>query len=133
VGTSVCGTVEAGAVEATVAADVADVAATVAVAGVVDAVAGVDVPGELEHATSTTGPASHSNRALARFMMANSTMSAADALVIERGPVPLVSLQEIARVDDRSTCHGLGDLRHLEPAELIPFGENGQHVCALAR
>ncbi|HEY5423986.1 MAG TPA: hypothetical protein VIK05_10970, partial [Ilumatobacteraceae bacterium] len=54
------------------------------------------VPDELEHDANNTGAASHSERALARLMIGNSTGSAADALVIERGASPVVAIEDVA-------------------------------------
>ena len=77
-----------------------------------DAVGGAGCAGSeaLEHAAINTGPASHSDRALGRVMIADSTVSTADALVIEAGPSPVVALQEVARIDDGPTGHRLDDL-----------------------
>jgi len=51
--------------------------------GEIGSVVDACVPAELEHAASNAGAASHSERALARLMIGNSTGSAANALVIE--------------------------------------------------
>jgi hypothetical protein len=72
---------EAGVLVVMVSAGVVD--AIVVSMGAVVAVAAARVLGELEQAASNAGPASHSDRALARVMIADSRVSAANALVVE--------------------------------------------------
>ncbi len=132
VGSLAAGVVAAVAGAAEVCAVVEDVTATMPGAPVVDGEVVAGVPEELEHAAINTGPASHRDRALARVMMANSTTSAADALVIETGPSPVVSLQEIAGIDDGAAGHRLGDFGNVEPAEFVPLGQHREYVCTVA-
>jgi hypothetical protein len=135
VGSFAAGVVAAAVVAAVAAVDsavVEDVTATVSGTPVVDGEVDADEPEALEHAAINRGLASHRNRALARVMMANSTTSAADALVIETGPSPVVSLQEIAGIDDGSACHRFGDFGDVEPAELVPLGQHREYVCTVA-
>lgn len=132
VGSLAAGVVATVVVTASVSAVVEDVTATMSGAPVADGEVVADVPEELEHAAINTGPASHRDRALARVMMANSTTSAADALVIETGPSPVVSLQEVAGIDDGATGHRLGDFGDIEPAEFIPLGQHREYVCTVA-
>ncbi|HEX3090200.1 MAG TPA: hypothetical protein VHQ23_16235, partial [Ilumatobacteraceae bacterium] len=67
---------------ATVGAGAAvEVTATVSETATVAAGVGAEEPEALEQEAINAGTASHSNRALARVMIADSTVSAADALV----------------------------------------------------
>ena len=54
--------------------------------------------------------------------------SVLEAAAHQRGPV-----EEVARVDDVPAGHQVGDLVDVEPAELVPLGEHGEHLGALHR
>ena len=109
------------------------VEAVVVSLGLVVVVAAACEPAELEQAASNSGVASHSDRALAPIMIVDSTVSAPDALVVETGPSPVVALQKVAGIDDGPTGHPRRHLSDVEPTEVVPFGQHGQYVGAIAR
>src|SRR3954452_15172999 len=57
----------------------------------------------------------------------------ADALVLEAGLAEPVAVEQVAGVDDARRAHRAGHLVEVEPAELVPLGEDDQHLGALAR